>query len=94
MPPASVLRIEKCVQFFGDGDHDMSAKADGDIGEAALSEALGASGVAVTADDIGPVARSLAPIERAAALLGPPSFDDTNERFSRLLEDGGSGAPA
>jgi hypothetical protein len=70
----------------------MSARARGEIGEAALTEVLAATGVAVSADDIGPVARSLARIERAAASLRPPSFDDTNERFFRLLEDDGTGA--
>jgi hypothetical protein len=93
-PHASVLRIEKCVQFFGGGDGGMSAKARDDISEAALAAVLAASGVAVNADDIGPVARSLARIERAAILLGSPSFDDTNERFHRLLEDDGAGAGA
>jgi hypothetical protein len=93
-PPASVLRIEKRVQFLGGGDGGMSAKAPGDISEAALAEVLAASGVAVSPDDIGPVARSLARIERADALLRPPSFDDTHERFYRLLEDDGAGAGA
>jgi hypothetical protein len=93
-PPASVLRIEKCVQFFGGGDGGMSAKDRNDISEAALADVMAASGVAVNADDVGPVARSLARIERAAALLGSPSFDDTSERFFRLLEDDGRGAGA
>ena len=70
----------------------MSAKARNDISEAALAEVLAASGVAVSADEVGPVARSLGRIERAAALLSPPSFDDTNERFYRLLENDGAGA--
>jgi hypothetical protein len=72
----------------------MSAKARKDISEAALAAVLAASGVALNTDDVGPVARSLARIERAAVLLGSPSFDDTNERFYRLLEDDGSGAGA
>jgi hypothetical protein len=72
----------------------MSAKAHNDISEAALAEVLAASGVAVSAGDVGPVARALARIERATALLQPPSFDDTNERFYRLLEDDGTGAAA
>jgi hypothetical protein len=72
----------------------MSAKARNDISEAALAEVLAASGVAVSSDDIGAVARALARIEGAAVLLGSPSFDDSNERFSRLLDDDGAGAPA
>ena len=72
----------------------MSAKARNDISEVALAEILAASGIAVSSDDIGPVARSLGRIERAAALLRPPSFDDTNERFYRLLENDGAGAGA
>jgi hypothetical protein len=72
----------------------MSANARDDISAAALAEVLAASGVAATADDISPAARSLARIERAAVLLGSPSFDDTNERFYRLLEDDGIGAGA
>ena len=72
----------------------MSAKARDDISEAALAEVVAASGVAVSADDVGPVARSLARIERAAALLKPASFDDTNERFYRLLENDDTGAGA
>jgi hypothetical protein len=76
------------------GDGGMSAKARNDIHEAALVEVMAASGVAVSSDDIGPVARSLGRIERAAALLQPPSFDDTHERFYRLLENDGTGAGA
>jgi hypothetical protein len=70
----------------------MSAKTRNDVSEAALTEVFAAGGVAVNADDIGPVARTLVRIERAVALLRPPSFDDTNERFYRLLEDDGTGA--
>jgi hypothetical protein len=65
-----------------------------DISEVALGEVLAASGVKVGSEDIGPVARSLARIEYAATLLRAPSFDDTNERFFRLLEDDGTGAGA
>ncbi len=72
----------------------MSAKARNDIDEAALAEVLAAGGVAVSSEDVSPVARSLGRIERAAALLRPPSFDDTNERFYRLLENDGTGAGA
>jgi hypothetical protein len=69
----------------------LGAKTRDDRGEAALAEVLAASGVKVSPEDVGPVAGSLARIERAAALLRAPSFDDTNERFFRLLEDDGAG---
>jgi hypothetical protein len=74
------------------GATDMSAKERGDIGEAALAEVLAARGITVGPEDIGPVARSLARIEHAAASLPAPSFDDADERFLRLLEDDGAGA--
>jgi hypothetical protein len=70
----------------------MSATARGDISEAALAQVLAASGVDVGPEDIGPVVRSLARVERAAAMLPAPSLDDTDERFGRLLEDDGAGA--
>ena len=69
----------------------MSAKARNDIDEAALAEVLAAG---VSSEDVSPVARALGRIERAAALLRPPSFDDTDERFYRLLEDDGPGPKA
>jgi hypothetical protein len=72
----------------------MSAKARDNIDEAALAAVLAASGVTVSAEDIGPVARSLARMQDAAIVLHLPSFDDTNERFYRLLEDDGLGAKA
>lgn len=70
----------------------MSAKAHNDIDEAALVQALAANGVKVDLEEIGPLARSLARIQDAAISLQSPSFDDTNERFYRLLEDDGTGA--
>jgi hypothetical protein len=72
----------------------MQCMSDKERGEAALAAILAASGVTVSADDIGPVARSLARIERAAATLLTPSFDDTNERFYRLLENEDAGSAA
>ena len=72
----------------------MSAKARNDLGEVALAEVLAASGVAVSSDDVAPVARSLARIERAVLSLGSPAFDDTNERFYRLIDDDSTGAGA
>jgi DNA-binding GntR family transcriptional regulator len=72
----------------------MSAKARDDLSEAALAEVLAASGVNAGPEDIGPVARSVARIRDAAVALRPPSFDDTNERFYRLLEDDGAEAGA
>jgi len=72
----------------------MSAKARDDISEAALAEVLAASGVSVSPEEIGPLVRSLARMQDAAVSLRSPSFDDTNERFYRLLEDDGLGAKA
>jgi hypothetical protein len=72
----------------------MSAKARDDISEAALAAVLAASGVTVGREEIGPVVRSLARIRDAAVSLRSPSFDDTDERFYRLLEDDGLGAEA
>jgi hypothetical protein len=72
----------------------MSAKARDDISEAALAAVLAACGVMVSPEELGPVARSLARMQDAAVLLQLPSFDDTNERFYRLLEDDGLGAKA
>jgi hypothetical protein len=70
----------------------MNATRRDPLGEKALADVLAASGVNIGAEDVGPVARTLARIEQAAALLSAPSFDDTNERFYRLLEDDGTGA--
>jgi hypothetical protein len=72
----------------------MSDQERAEIGATALTAVLAASGVTANAGDVGAVARSLARIERAATLLQTPCFDDTNERFYRLLanDDAGSGA--
>ena len=72
----------------------MSAKARDPISEAALAAVLAASGVTISPEEIGPVLRSLARIQDAAVSLRSPSFDDTDERFYRLLEDDGLGAKA
>ncbi len=59
------------------------------IGKAALAEVLAASGVKVTPEDAEAVARSLSRIEAAATkLLQSLPFDETVERFYRLLETG------
>lgn len=59
----------------------------GGIDKTALEKVLSASGVKVTSEDVDAVARSLARIESAAtALCRSLSFDDTAERFYRLLE--------
>ena len=68
----------------------MNADTRDPLSEAALADVLTASGVKVSAPDVGPVARSLARIEQAATLLSAPTFDDTNERFYRLLENDGA----
>jgi hypothetical protein len=74
----------------------MSAEMHGGIGEAALEEVLAASGVKITSADAKACARSLARIQAAAAsLLQSLSFDETVERFYRLLDTGparGAGA--
>jgi len=63
---------------------------------AALEQVLAASGVKVTSQDADAVARALARINSAAAaVLASLSFDDTIERYYRLLENDlaeGSGA--
>jgi hypothetical protein len=74
----------------------MSAKMHGGISEAALEEILAATGVEITSEDANAVARSLIRIQAAAAtLLQSLSFDQTVERFYRLLDTGtteGAGA--
>jgi hypothetical protein len=72
----------------------MSAAGDNDIGEAALAELMASCGVAVTHEEIAPVARALARINAAARILLRPSFDDTVEAYYRLLEQDGVGADA
>ena len=72
----------------------MSAKARDPISEAALAAVLAGSGVTISPEEIGPVLRSLACIQDAVVSLRSLSFDDTDERFYRLLEDDGLGAKA
>ncbi len=67
----------------------MSAAMRWSIGKAALEEVLAASGVKVTPEDAEAVARSLSRIEAAATkLLQSLPFDETVERFYRLLDTG------
>jgi hypothetical protein len=68
----------------------MNANTRDPLSEAALADVLTASGVKVRAEDVSPVALTLARIEQAAVLLSTPTFDDTNERFYRLLEHDGA----
>jgi hypothetical protein len=72
----------------------MSAVGDKDLGEAALAELLASSAIAVAHEEVAPVARALERINAAARALLRPSFDDTVEAYSRLLEQDGTGAGA
>jgi hypothetical protein len=65
----------------------MSVPASDAATKAALEKVIADSGVNVNADDVDAVARSLDRIQSAAAiLLRFLSFDDTSERYYRLLE--------
>ncbi len=65
----------------------MSVPAGGAANRAALEKVIADSGVNVNADDVDAVARSLDRIQIAAAtLLQSLSFDETGERYYRLLE--------
>jgi hypothetical protein len=65
----------------------MSVPAGGAANRAALEQVIADIGVSVNADDVDAVARSLDRIQNAAAtLLQSLSFDETDERFYRLLE--------
>jgi hypothetical protein len=65
----------------------MSVPAGGAANRAALEQVIADIGVSVNADDVDAVARSLDRIQSAAAtLLQSLSFDETDERFYRLLE--------
>jgi hypothetical protein len=72
----------------------MSDQKRAEIGATALTAVLAATGVTVDASEVGAVAPSLERIERAAGLLQTPSFDDTNERFYRLLANDDAGSSA
>ena len=65
----------------------MSGPAGGAANRAALERVIADIGVNVNADDVDAVARSLDRIQTAAAtLLQSLSFDETSERYYRLLE--------
>jgi len=65
----------------------MSGPAGGVASRAALERVIADIGVNVNADDVDAVARSLERIQTAAApLLQSLSFDETSERYYRLLE--------
>jgi hypothetical protein len=70
------------------GDDRMSAGAGDGVDRAAALQALVAdTGVNVTPVEAQALVQSLARVQGAAAtLLRPPSFDETVERFYRLLE--------
>lgn len=67
----------------------MSAGARGGIDRvAAVEELMASRGVRISSEEVDAVVRSLARIQAAAAtLLQSPSFDETSERFYRLLEN-------
>ncbi len=65
----------------------MSVPAGDAANRAALEKVIADLGVSVNADDVAAVARSLDRIQSAAAsLLQSLSFDETSERYYRLLE--------
>ena len=67
------------------------------IDSAGLAPLITDSGVKVTSEELDAIARSLARIEAAAAnlnLLSSLLFDETAERFNRLLESDKSGGVA
>jgi hypothetical protein len=73
----------------------MSAEAGGGVDRAAALQALVAdAGARLTAAEAETVVQAVARVHAAAAvLLRPPSFDETVERFYRLLEsDAAEGA--
>jgi hypothetical protein len=72
----------------------MSAAGDNDVGEATLAELIASNGVAVSQEEVAPVAGALKRINAAARILLRPSFDDTVEAYHRLLEQDGAGADA
>ena len=72
----------------------MSAAGDNDIGKAALAELIASNSIAVSQEEVAPVAGALKRINAAARILLRPSFDDTVEAYYRLLEQDGAGADA
>jgi hypothetical protein len=86
---ANVLRNQNCVQFFAVEITRMSAPEQRTIDRAALKKLIAGSGVTVTFEDVESVARSLERIQEAASTLARSlPFDETTERFRRLLEAG------
>jgi hypothetical protein len=70
----------------------MGAPARTAIDRAAVEKLIAASGVSVTAEDVDALARSLDRVQNAAAtLLQSLSFDETGERFYRLLDADAAG---
>ncbi len=72
----------------------MSAGMRDGFDKAALEQVLAGSGVQVTSEEVDAAARALACMRRAAATLPQSAlFDETIERFYRLLEiDAADGA--
>jgi len=65
----------------------MSAPLHSSVDRAALQKRIAESGVAVTSEEVEAVARSLERIQDAAStLIQSLSFDETIERFVRLLD--------
>jgi hypothetical protein len=91
-----VLRDADCVQFFYTEVTRMSARPLGGIDRATVEALMAASGVRPGSQELDAVVRSLARIHSAtASLLQSSSFDETGERFYRLLEDdAGAGSAA
>jgi hypothetical protein len=64
----------------------MSASAHGLIDRLALEKLIAGGGVTVTSEDVEAVARSLERMQQAASnLVQSLPFDETAERFHRLL---------
>jgi hypothetical protein len=77
-----------CTVLWASGDDRMTAGADDGVDRAAALRALvGDTGVSVTLAEAQAMVQSLARVHAAtASLLRQPSFDETVERFYRLLE--------
>jgi hypothetical protein len=66
----------------------MSARPVGAIDRTTVEALMAASGVSASSAELDAVVRALARLQDAAAtLLQPSSFDETGERFFRLLEN-------
>lgn len=55
------------------------------VSEIAIADLLANSGIDATADEVGAIALAVARIQDASRLLGAHRFDDTAERYFRLL---------